>query len=143
MINLDKFKAKLHNIHEDDAELDKIKELFDKNDLESDYVRPQEIKTKYNTFNCYGDYSVVMMKNEDWEQFKKDMCYEFAQALPDKFDVYFNEEALLKDINESGWGLTLLGQIQEFLEQQGKDVVSIRKYSPEVYSGEYMIIELY
>lgn len=141
MINLDRFKEKLHNIKEDDSELSKVKELFEKNDLDSDFVRSTEIKTAYNTFNCYGDYSVVMMKNEDWEQFKKDMCAEFVQCLPDKFDDYFNQEALLEDIN-GRWGLTVLGQTQQFIKEHDRDVVMIEKFEPEVYSEEYMIVHL-
>lgn len=140
MINLDKFKAKLKNIQEDSTELDQIKDLFEKNDLDSDYVKSFEIKTSYNTFTVYGDAFRALIKYEDWEQFKKDMCDEFAQCLPDKFDEYFNTAKLLEDINESGWGKTILGQTQSFIKQSNRDVFIIDDYEPIMYSDDYILI---
>jgi hypothetical protein len=144
MIDLNNFKEELSLIKEENEilnlDLQKAIEIFEQEDLDSDYVKPMEVKTMYNTFKCFGDYSHVLMSGEDFEQFKKDMCNEFAQCLPDKFDEYVDVDKMLKDIDD-GWSVVLY-QVQDFIEQQGRNVFSIKKYEPTIYADDFMILEV-
>ena len=109
----------------EDAELtlEKAKEIFeDEGKLEADEVKPMKLKTMFDEYDCFGDdLSYALIKADKFQKFVKNMCEEFiSSGLPDKFDGYFNVNAMYEDIMDKGWKVVLY-QAQRWLEDRGED----------------------
>lgn len=113
--------------------------------IDAEDVREMEIYTMYNTYKGFGDGYTMLIKDEDFHNFVKETCDEFAQCLPDKFDVYFNSKELYEDIMGIGGrgsaDKVALEQAQEFMERNGRDVCLV-KPEWEYPEGNYLKIEL-
>lgn len=103
------------------------KEGLDASEFEYDPIREIELKTIYDTYRCYGNYDYAIISAEEYKRYLKDLAEEFVQQLPDKFDIYFDTEALAKDMLDN---VAVLVQTQKFIEDRGETVTSITKVAP-------------
>lgn len=137
--NLNEELEKLGITEELELTKELAKKLFDEEDVDyyEEDLDSREIKTMYDTYKGFGDYSHMVIKAEDFKRFVEDTCKEFAQCLPDKFDEYFNTSKLEEDIWE--WPVCLR-QAQEFIDNAGGHVDYIKKWIPT--NTDCYIIEL-
>ena len=130
-------KEILNKLNEDLNE-DIARKNLEANDYDIENIEKRELRTMYDTYTYYGDVSCGVIKAEDFEKFITDTCNEFAQQLPDKFDRYFDVEALEKDVWE--WPVCLR-QAQDFIDERGEHVDIIEKWIPA--DDDCYVIEIY
>lgn len=121
--------------------LEQAQQIFtDEGKLEADEVKPMKLKTMYDEYECFGDdLNYAVITGEKLHTFIKDMCEEFAQNLPDKFDSYFDINAMYDDIVNKGWQVVLI-QAQKFLENLGiDDFTSVKKFEPSFGDNVYIV----
>lgn len=121
--------------------LEQAQQIFtDEGKLETDEVKPMKLKTMYDEYECFGDdLNYAVITGEKLHKFIKDMCEEFAQNLPDKFDSYFDINAMYDDIVNKGWQVVLI-QAQKFLENLGiDDFTSVKKFEPSFGDNVYIV----
>ena len=142
MIDLNNFKEELSLIKEENEilnmDLQKAIEIFEDEDLDSDFVKEREVKTPYNTIKCYGDYSTVLMSREELDQFIKDIYDAIGSCLPDKIDAYFNSKQLYNDYKDDRG---IIGLAQWFLEKEGKAEEGIKDFYPAM-NHDVMVVKL-
>lgn len=130
-------KEILNKLNEDLNE-DIARKNLEANDYDIENIEKRELRTMYDTYTYYGDVSCGVIKAEDFKKFITDTCNEFAQQLPDKFDRYFDVEALEKDVWE--WPVCLR-QAQDFIDERGEHVDIIEKWIP--VDDDCYVIEIY
>lgn len=117
-----------------------IQIFADEDKLESEEVKPMKLKTMYDEYECFGDdLNYAVINGDIFHKFIKDMCDEFVQGLPDKFDQYFDTKAMYDDIVNKGWQVVLI-QAQRYLENLGTDdFTSIKKFEPTFGDNVYIV----
>ena len=119
-----------------------IQIFADEDILEAEEVEPMKLKTKYGEYDCFGDgWHYAVINGDIFHKFIQDMCREFAQCLPDKFDRYFDTAAMYEDIVNRGWH-GVLYQAQGYLDNLDKDDFTLIKKFETTFGDNVYIVEL-
>lgn len=122
---------------EEELTEDKIKAILYDANIELDNINSCPLHTMYGDYSCYGDGYTRVIAEVDFNQYVNDLCAEFAQCLPDKFDSYFDSGAMANDINSGTFAV--LQQAQGFMKDLGKDVDVVNKVIAHI--DDYLVLD--